>query len=173
MPKLLNVIVACAENRAIGRGGRPLWHIPEDSAFFHTRTAGQTVVLGRICFQTWPGAVRDGRVPIVVTRQSSLATPGVRTAASLADALGCAEALPGEIFVCGGQRLYEETLLLPRPLRLYLTLVHAEPPGDRFFPEWRGQGWRETARRDSADPSYRYTFLTFERAGPPPARPGA
>lgn len=82
---------------------------------------------------------------------------------SLAEGLAVANALPGEIFVCGGQRIYEETLTLNRAMRLHLTLVHAELPGDTFFPEWRHLHWRELSRRESADANYRYTFFEYER----------
>jgi len=66
--------------------------------------------------------------------------------------------------VCGGQRIYAETLALAgtRPLRLHLTLVHAEVDGDTFMPEWRHLPWRETARRESADANHRYSFLTLD-----------
>jgi len=163
VPKLLHLQVACAENRAIGRGGRLPWRIPEDMAFFLAQTAGQIVVLGRVCFETWPRVQLDGRRPVVVTRNSALAGGEVRTAPSLAAALAIAETLPGEIHICGGQRIYEETLALDRPMRLHLTLVHAEVPGDTFFPEWRHLAWRELDRREGADASYRYTFFTLER----------
>ena len=83
-------------------------------------------------------------------------------AASFSEAIAIADALPGEIFICGGQRIYAETLALAataaRPLRLHLTLVHAEIEGDTFMPEWRHLAWREVSRRDSADANYRYTF---------------
>jgi len=163
MPKLLHLQVACAENRVIGRDGRLPWSIPEDLKFFHDQTAGQIVVLGRVCFETWPRVALDGRRPVVVTRKATLAGGGVHTAPSLAAALALAESLPGEIQVCGGQRIYEETLALDRPMRLHLTLVHAEVAGDTFFPEWRHLAWRELDRRDSADENYRYTFFTLER----------
>jgi len=162
MPKLLHLEVACAENRVIGRAGRLPWRIPEDMKFFHDQTAGQIVVLGRVCFETWPRVQLDGRRPVVVTRQRELANDQVRVAGSLPAALALAEDLPGEIHVCGGQRIYEETLALGRPMRLHLTLVHAEVPGDTFFPEWRHLAWRELDRRDSADAGFRYTFYTLE-----------
>jgi dihydrofolate reductase len=163
VPKLLHIDVACSENRVIGRNGRLPWRIPEDLEFFHANTAGQVCVLGRICFQTWPRATLDGRQPVVISRDRSLARPGVRVAAGLADALAIADELPGEIHICGGQRIYEETLALARPMRLHLTLIHAPVEGDTFFPEWRHLAWREVARRDSADENYRYTFFTLER----------
>lgn len=163
MPKLLNLIVACSENRVIGRGGKLPWSIPEDLQFFHAETAGQICVLGRICFETWPRATKDGRRPVVITQRTALAREGVHVVPSLAAALTVAETLPGEIYICGGQRIYEETFALARPLRLHLTLVHAEIDGDTYFPEWRHLAWRETARRESRDANYRYTFLVLER----------
>lgn len=163
MPKLLHLIVACAENRVIGRGGRLPWRIPEDLAYFHAETAGQTCVLGRVCYETWPRVREDGRRPVVISRNAALAQPGVAVAPSLPDALALAETLPGDIYICGGQRIYEETLALDRPLRLHLTLVHAEVPGDTFMPEWRQFTWREVERRASGDANYRYTFSTLDR----------
>jgi dihydrofolate reductase len=85
----------------------------------------------------------------------------VHVAADVPDALTIAQGLPGEIMVCGGQRIYEETL--PLCDRLLLTLVHAEVPGDTWFPEWRHLAWRESWRRESADAHYRYTFSILDR----------
>ncbi|MBI5381606.1 MAG: dihydrofolate reductase [Opitutae bacterium] len=161
MPKPLNLVVACAENRVMGRAGRLPWRIPEDLAWFHEHTRGQTVVLGRICYETWPRVDLDGRQPIVLTSRPEIARPGTRVAHSVPEALAIAETLPGEILVCGGQRIFEETL--PLATRLYLTLVHAEVPGDVYFPEWRHLPWREISRRESRDASYRYTFFVLER----------
>lgn len=171
MPKPIHLIVACAENRIIGRDGRLPFDIPEDKAWFHDQTAGQTVVLGRICFETWPKVLADGRRPVVITSQpehiakvagQKVGPPqNILTAASVPAALAIAQTLPGEIMICGGQRIYEETL--PMADRLLLTLVHAEVPGDTWFPEWRHLPWRETWRKESRDANYRYTFSVLER----------
>lgn len=172
------------ENRVIGRDGKLPWRIPEDVRHFQALTAGQVCVLGRICFDTWPGATRDGRQPIVLTSRplpqpSSAQLERPRTEArakgasvpiparSLSEALAVAETIPGELFVCGGQAIFEETLALARPLRLHLTLIHAEVPGDRYFPEWRHLPWREIERREAEDGGYRMTFLTLERLAEP------
>jgi len=164
MPRPLHLIVACAENRTIGRGGKLPWRIPEDFAFFEAETAGQICVLGRICYETWPRARADGRRPIVISRDTTLAQPGVAVVPDLPAALALAATLPGKIMICGGQRIYAETLALAgtRPLRLHLTLVHAEIDGDTHMPEWRHLPWRESARRASADAHFRYTFLTLD-----------
>ncbi len=159
--KPLVFAVACSENRVIGRTGKLPWHIPEDLAHFHRITAGQTVVLGRICYETWPRVREDGRVPVVITTNRTLARPGVHLAGTVDEAVAIAQTLPGEIIICGGQRIYEE--LLPRADRIYLTLVHAEVPGDTWFPEWRHLAWRESDRRESQDANFRYTFSTLDR----------
>jgi len=179
--KPLTLIVACAENRIIGRAGKLPFDIPEDKAWFHAETARQTVVLGRICFETWPTVLADGRQPVVITsqperacakvaalraagRDSAPALPAadrVRVAATVPEALAVAQTMPGEILICGGQRIYEETL--PLADRILLTLVHAEVPGDTYFPEWRHLAWREAWKREGRDTNYRYTFLRLER----------
>lgn len=160
---MINLMVACAENRVMGRDNRLPWRIPEDLRFFHEETAGKTIILGRICYETWPRAREDGRRLIVVTSNASLERDGVKVVPSVPEALRAAEKMPGEIYVNGGERIFEEVLALDRPMRLRLTLVHAEVPGDRFFPEWRHLPWREVSRRDSSDENYSYTFLTLER----------
>ena len=192
MAKLLNLIVACAENRVIGRDGKLPWRIPEDLKFFHDETAGQICVLGRVCYESWPRVRLDGRRPVVLTsrplahvcgyagngnapeaNQPSRIEPrsheGDRVESdpiavrSLTEALAVAEELPGEVYICGGERIYAETLALSRPMRLHLTLIHASISGDTYFPEWRNLAWREVARRESSDPNYRYTFYVLER----------
>jgi dihydrofolate reductase len=179
MTKPIQLIVACSENRIIGRAGRLPFDLPEDKQWFHEQTAGQTVVLGRICYETWPQVLADGRQPVVITSQPDRARniaarkveraikPGTNNAtlpliaANVPDALDLAQTLPGEIMVCGGQRIYEETL--PLADRLLLTLVHAQVEGDTWFPEWRHLAWLETWRREGADANYRYTFMVLER----------
>lgn len=163
MPKLLHIMVACAENRVMGRKHRLPWRIPEDLKQFHEQVANQTIVLGRVCYQTWPRARQDGHRLIVVTGDDSLATDGVRVAHTVTEALAIGETLPGDIYVNGGERIFEEVLALERPMILHLTLIHAIVEGDRYFPEWRHLHWRELDLRDGADENFRYTFYTLER----------
>ncbi len=161
MPKPISLIVACTENRVIGNGRRLPFQVPEDNAWFAAKTAGCVVILGRVSFEVWPAAQTGGRQPVVVTRDLSLATTGVRVAATVTEALAIAQTLPGEIMVCGGERIYEETL--PLAQRLFLTLVHVELPGDVLFPEWRNYLWRETWKRESKDANFCYTFSVLEK----------
>ncbi len=169
MPAPLSLIAAVASNRVIGRQGRLVFRSAEDRAWLERHTAGKTLLLGRNCYQAWPGAGAERRRPIVLTSHpEGIAQlpqpPGVTaplTAPNVPAALALARDLPGEIMVCGGQRIYEETL--PLADRLYLTLVEAEPEGDRWFPEWRQLSWQETFRQEAAERGVRYTFQILER----------
>lgn len=163
MPTPFNLIVACAENRVIGREGRLPWRIPEDWQFFRRQTAGATVVLGRISFQSWRSVLEDDRRVVVLTRDPSHAGERVEVAESLPAALGLAAAHGRPIYVCGGQRIFEEAIRLPQAQRLFLTLVHAMLEGDRTFPEWTQEFPRVLERRESADANFRYTFLSLAR----------
>lgn len=165
MPKLLNLIVACSENRVIGRQGQLPWRIPEDWKFFKKQTAGQTVILGRISYESWKSVLDDDRHAVVLTQNKSLARDRVHIVDSLTSAIARADALPvgGDIYICGGQRIFEEALLLPRVQKLYLTHINAHIEGDRSFPEWRSAFPRVIHQREGADENYRYTFYELGR----------
>lgn len=164
MPKPFNLIVACSENRVIGRGGQLPWRIPEDWKFFRQQTTGKTVILGRISFESWRSIFEDARHAIVLTRKTALAGERADVATSLPHALSLAEQRSEEIYVCGGQRIFEEAIRMPQARRLYLTLIHAHVEGDRTFPEWRQEFPKVITTRESTDENYRYTFSVLERA---------
>ena len=161
MPKPVHLIVACSENRVIGRAGGLPWSIPEDTRFFQEKTLGQTVVMGSRSFGEWPSCVK-GRDVVVITHEPHKIPAGIHTAATLSEALAIAQTLRGDIYLCGGQRVYEDGLSVGD--FLHLTLVHATiEDGDTFFPDWRAHFTREIARRESRDAHWRYTFLTLAK----------
>jgi dihydrofolate reductase len=165
MMKPLNVIVACSENRVIGRAGQLPWRIAEDWKFFKHQTAQKTVILGRISFESWRSVLDDERRAIVLTQNTTLARDRVTIVQSLTAAIAQADAVSGEepIYICGGQRIFEEAIVLPRVQRLYLTLIHAQVEGDRYFPDWRAQFPTVISARDGADENFRYTFYELGR----------
>jgi dihydrofolate reductase len=161
VPKPIYLIVACSENRVIGRRGGLPWSIPEDAKFFQEKTLGHTVIMGSHSFGEWPSCVK-GRDVVVITHEPEKIPSGVHAVSSLTEAIAVAQTLRGDIYLCGGQRVYEEGLALGD--QLYLTLVHATiTNGDTFFPDWRQHFTREVEHRESHDANWRYTFLTLER----------
>ena len=163
MSRSLNLIVACAENRVIGRGGQLPWRIPEDWKFFKNRTAGATVILGRISYLSWKSILEDNRRAIVLTRNRELVRDRVEVVGSLDEAVTAANQHAAEIFICGGQKIFEEAIVRADVERLYLTLVHANVEGDRTFPAWQREFPVVLEQREGADEQYRYTFYVLGR----------
>lgn len=69
-----NIIVAVADNGAIGRDNSLLWHISEDLKYFKKVTLGSPVIMGRKTFESI-GRPLPKRTNIVVTRSGSMTGP--------------------------------------------------------------------------------------------------
>lgn len=159
--KLISLIVACDENRLIGRDGDLPWRLPNDLKHFKALTVGKTILMGR---KTWDSLGRPlpQRENWVLSRDVTFAPEGCRVFARLEDALSVHAG--GELMVIGGAQLYQQAL--PHAKRLYLTQVHAREQGDTWFPDFSGAGFHQTQREDHpADDrhAYPYSFLTLER----------
>lgn len=162
---LLSLIVAAAENNAIGKNNQLLWHLPNDMKFFKNTTWGMPVIMGRKTFDAL-GKTLPGRINIVITRQPAWNADNAMVASDLGDAIRKAEATNClECFVIGGGEIYQQSLPMAR--KIYLTRVHANLNGDVFFPPVDETQWNKTGElRFPADEKhlYAYTFETWEKA---------
>lgn len=164
----LAIIVAMANNRAIGKDNKLLWYLPEDLKYFKRVTMGKPIIMGRKTFESI-GRPLSGRLNIVVTRQKNWQYDNVRVVNSVEDALQVAEAqafIDGvqEVMMIGGAELYEAAL--PQAERLYLTRVDAELEGDAFFPVFDENQWMEKSREEfssSDNNPYNYAFCVLEK----------
>ncbi len=162
------LVVAMADNRAIGLGGNLPWHLSSDMRYFRKITMGKPIVMGRLTFKSL-GRALPGRVNIVLTRDRDFVAPGAIMAHSLAEGLAQArraaeEAGVGEIMVIGGEDVFRA--VLPQAGRIYLTEVHASPEADTWFPALDGREWREVSREDHAPgpkDDHAFSFVVLER----------
>lgn len=164
----LSLIVAMAENRTIGKDNALPWRLPADLRRFRRLTTGHPVIMGRRSYESI-GRPLPERTNIVVTRHPGYQADGCLIAHTLEQALSIAQGAR-EVFVIGGAEMYAQTL--ERADRIYLTLVHAEVPGDTFFPAFDISTWRETDREAHGTDdkhAHRYSFVTLERAISEPA----
>jgi dihydrofolate reductase len=172
----ISIVVAVAENGAIGKDNALLWRLPDDLKFFKAITMGKPIVMGRKTYESI-GRPLPGRTNIVITRQATLAIPGCTVVNSLSDAIaiagvhgvGAQHAAPlqqnsTEVMVIGGAEIYRHAL--PIAHTIYLTKVHATFEGDVFFPALSDAQWRATHREDHAADDrhlYAFSFITLER----------
>lgn len=161
---IISLIVAAANNNAIGKNGQMPWHLPGDMKHFKNITWGMPVIMGRKTFESL-GKALPGRKNIVITRQTNWNADGAVIVKNLEDALFVAKQTDAkEVFVIGGGEIYR--LAFEKTKRIYLTRVKAEPEGDTFFPQLDPKEWRLVNQQDhDADEKnkYAYSFQVWER----------
>ena len=129
---MIAIIVAIAENSAIGKNNDLLWHIPEDMKRFKRITSGHPVIMGKRTYESLPRRPLPNRRNIVITDMPEEQIEGCEMAYSVADVLlKCNR--HEENFIIGGASVYKQ--FLPYADRLYLTRIHKSFDGDVFFPD--------------------------------------
>jgi dihydrofolate reductase len=162
---LVSLIVAMAQNGVIGRDNALPWRLPEDLKRFKAFTLGKTLLMGRKTYESI-GRPLPGRANLVLTRDSGWQAPGIVVVHSVEEAL--AGAAGSELVAIGGAEIYR--LVLPFARRIYLTHVHADVPGDTYFPDFDPTQWADVeCRAHPADEDHAYpmTFVTLERRNSP------
>lgn len=160
----ISIIVAMADNRVIGKDNELPWHLPRDLKYFKAKTLGKPVLMGHNTFLSI-GKPLPNRRNLVLTQDPNFQHEGVETFTTLEEALQALQE-EEELMIIGGVMLYET--MLPKADRLYLTLVHADVPGNRFFPEINWEEWKEISREDHAHDEqslYDLSFVIFDRVG--------
>jgi dihydrofolate reductase len=155
----ISIIVAIANNMAIGKDNDLIWHISEDLKRFKSITSGNTIIMGRKTYESI-GRPLPKRRNIVISRNKDLNIEGVEIVNSLDEALRISET-DGEVFIIGGGAIYKEAM--PLANKLYLTKVNITPEADVYFPDINYNEWRETYRRESKQDDIEYAFVDLER----------
>ncbi|MBC7920267.1 MAG: dihydrofolate reductase, partial [Ferruginibacter sp.] len=82
----LSIVVACSNDRVIGRDNRLLWHLPSDLKRFKSLTMGHPMIMGRKTFESI-GKPLPGRTSIVVTHNTHYQRQGCLVAHSVEEAV--------------------------------------------------------------------------------------
>ena len=184
------IIVAIADNNAIGKDNALLWHISEDLKFFKRTTTGCPVIMGRKTFESI-GRPLPKRTNIVISRGFT-APEGVIVVSSLAEAynaviqdLSCnsesasschsesasschsepVEESPSRCFIIGGGQIYAQAITDAD--RLIVTHVHTViEDADTFFPEIDPSIWQVEERSEMLhddESGFDFEFVTYKR----------
>ena len=160
--KNISIIVAIAENFAIGKNNDLLFHLPDDLKRFKKITSGGTIIMGRNTLLSLPKWPLPNRRHIVITDKKDDIFPGCETVFTIDDAIDKVKDEP-EAFVIGGGMIYRQ--FYPVAGKLYLTLVHKPFEADVYFPEINFEEWNESERDDFYDEKngFTYSFINLER----------
>lgn len=134
----ISLIVAVAEDRAIGDKGNLLWHLSSDLKRFKAITTGHTIIMGRKTYDSLPNGALPNRRNIVISRQLK----SLKDAEVYSDIDEALKAASDEdtVYIIGGGEIYNKTF--PLAEELHLTLVYKSyPEADTRFPEWKLTDW--------------------------------
>ncbi|MFN9590517.1 MAG: dihydrofolate reductase, partial [Bacteroidota bacterium] len=99
----ISMVVAAAENNAIGLDNRLLWHLPNDLKHFKNSTWALPVIMGRKTLDALAGKPLNGRMNIVITRQNDFVAEGFHVVHDLQQALDLVkQAQYREVNIIGG-----------------------------------------------------------------------
>ncbi|MBB5634241.1 dihydrofolate reductase [Pedobacter cryoconitis] len=159
---IVSIIVAIAENHAIGKDNQLLWHLPGDLKHFKNTTSGHTVIMGRKTFDS-VGKPLPNRRNIVITRDDALEISGAEVVNTLDAAIALCDP-DEEVFIVGGAQIYNMAMAITD--KIYLTVVKDNFEADTFFPAIDPAIWKEESS-NSYEPDEKnnigYTISTLVR----------
>lgn len=160
---MISIIVAIAENNAIGFENKLIYWLPNDLKRFKALTTGNTIIMGRKTFESFPKGALPNRRNVVLSRTGKPEDfPGADLYPNLEKALASCK---GDVYIIGGASLYKQALDIAD--RLCLTYVYDTPvKADSFFPEFNKNGWKEVFREEhdiDEKHNQKYAFVDLER----------
>lgn len=176
------VIAAACKNNGIGFRNRLPWTLKNELAYFNKMTTESPdpahkniVVMGRKTWSSLPPKHRPlkDRTNVVLSRQVSTIEDRESVDhifSSLPDALEGVSQLrnKGQVWVVGGQAIYEEAVRLPQCKRIYLTRIDADYECDTFFPDLDEEIYKlstdpSVPQEEQEENDIKYKFTVYER----------
>ncbi len=159
----LTLIVAAAENHAIGKDNKLIWHLSDDLKRFKSLTKGHHIIMGRKTFESFTKPL-PSRTHIVITRQTNYKVPeGVVVINTLLEAINIAKN-DTQPFIIGGGEIYKQAMALAD--KIEMTRVHGTFEADTFFPEIDATLWKATTnefhKKDEHN-DHDFSFITYVR----------
>lgn len=128
----LSIIVAMAQNNAIGKDNDLLWHLGGDLKRFKKITMGHPMVMGRKTWESLPKRPLPGRQNIIMSSDPTFNATDATVVRSINNLFKVLKGCDDEVFVIGGASVYKA--LLPFTYRLYITRVYRDFEADVYFP---------------------------------------
>ena len=152
---MITIIAAIAQNNALGKNNKLLWHLPNDFKRFKNITSHHCIIMGRKTFESFPKPLPN-RTHIIISRQKNYHSPGCIVVDSLQEALKACRKNE-EIFIIGGGEIYKQSIEIAD--KLDITKVHHTFEADTFFPEIELSKWLlDTSQFHQKDENHLFDF---------------
>lgn len=158
----ISIIVAIAENNAIGINNNLLCHLSEDLKRFKQITSGHKIIMGKITYFTLPKRPLPNRTNVVLTNIPGEIIDGCQMAYSINDVLKICN--DEESFIIGGGSVYRQ--FLPIANKLYLTKIHHTFEADTYFSDINFDEWEtisESVIFTDEKSGIKYSFVDYKR----------
>ena len=165
---IINIIVACTKNGAIGRNNELLYHLTEDLKNFKKLTSNNVVIMGRKTMESLPKFPLENRVNILLTKNNELKEKHIAFDTLEKALTYCKETHSNkEVFIIGGGQVYKEVIDKDLADNLYMTIIDdVVDDADTFFPVLDKEKWILIYNRKYQDNKYinlKYSINWFVR----------
>lgn len=157
---MITIIAAIAENNALGKDNKLIWHLPADLIRFKKTTSNHHIIMGRKTYESL-GKPLPNRTNIIITRNKNFIAKGCIVVHSLKKAIEAAKEDKNP-YILGGAEIYKQAIKIAD--KLDITFVHHKFEADAFFPEIDTNIWEETSREyNNANEKnkYNFSFVTY------------
>ena len=164
------VIVAVAQNGAIGKDNKIPWHIKEDFLHFKEKTNSFPCIMGDKTYDSLPDNARPlpGRENIVCTLDEEYTAEGATIFHDFNEAIAYVKGKDVEkAFIIGGGTIYKLGMKVADVFEL--TRIYHDYDADTFYPEIDFSEWEEVNREDHAGVDLKnkievkFSFITYRR----------
>jgi len=164
------VIVAIAQNNAIGKDNSIPWHIKEDFRHFQEKTLGYPCIMGDKTFESLPDNSKPlpGRENIVLSFDKHYKPKGTTVFNDFNEAIQyVTENKEKKAFIIGGATIYKLGMKIANTLEL--TKIHKNYEADTFYPEINFDEWILINKEDKegkdlkSGEKVKFSFLTYRR----------
>ncbi len=166
------VIVAIAQNGAIGKNNDIPWHIKEDFQHFKEKTDGFPCIMGDKTYDSLPDNFRPlpGRENIVCTLDKDYKAEGAKIFHDFNEAIEYVKKKNVEkAFVIGGATIYKLGMGVADIFEL--TRIYHDYDGDAFYPEIELDKWEMINKEDHEGMDVKnkikvkFSFITYRGKG--------
>jgi dihydrofolate reductase len=155
----LAIIAALAENLAIGKDNRLLFHFPEDLKRFKRITQGHPVIMGKKTFYSLPKGPLPNRRNIIISREQGLTLNGCEVVPSIAQAVELVKDEP-LAFIIGGGDVYRQ--FFPIVGKMFLTIINKSFEADTYFPAINFEEWEVISKEDFYDQGNGFSYTNLD-----------
>jgi len=148
------IIAAIGNYHVIGNGDGLPWHIPAEYNQFLDFIKDQTVIMGRRSYEIFKKDMLPKRM-VVVSRKFK--TDRATVFGSFPEALAYSNSFSEDVFICGGQSIYEESIQLAD--YMYLSFIKGEHQGNVYFPEFDKGEWNVELKEEHDE----FVFMIYRK----------